>query len=94
MFGQIPAEKMNVNGYVTEDDRYLIIDAALKTTGNKLFIKDLKNSGLKIINDDYLSNTYFLDNNGPELFLVTDYNAPNKKVVKTNLKNPGKNGLI
>jgi len=96
VFGQIPAEKNRyVNGYVTEDDRYLIIDAANKTTGNKLFIKDLKkNSGLRIINDDYLSNTYFLDNNGSELFLVTDYDAPNKKVVKTNFKNPGKKNWI
>ena len=93
VFGQIPSEKNRyVNGYVTEDDRYLVIDAAIKTTGNKLFIKDLKsNSDFKIINDDYQSNTYLLDNNGQELFLVTDYNAPNKKVVKTNFKNPSKN---
>ena len=93
VFGQIPSEKNRyVNGYVTEDDRYLVIDAAIKTTGNKLFIKDLKsNSDFKIINDDYQSKTYLLDNNGQELFLVTDYNAPNKKVVKTNFKNPSKN---
>jgi len=93
IFGGIPSEKNRyVRGYVTEDDRYLVIDAAIKTTGNKLFIKDLKNnSSLKVINGDYNSNTYILDNSGSELFLVTDFNAPNKKIVKTDFKNPGKN---
>ena len=93
IFGGIPSEKNRyVRGYVTEDDRYLVIDAAIKTTGNKLFVKDLKNnSSLKVINGDYKSNTYILDNIGSELFLVTDFNAPNKKIVKTDFENPSKN---
>ena len=93
IFGGIPSEKNRyVRGYVTEDDRYLVIDAAIKTTGNKLFIKDIKNnSSLKVINGDYKSNTYILDNIGSELFLVTDFNAPNKKIVKTDFENPSKN---
>ena len=93
IFGGVSSEKNRyVRGYVTEDDRYLVIDAAIKTTGNKLFIKDLKNnSSLKVINGDYESNTYLLDNDGSELILVTDHNAPNKKIVKTDFKNPGKN---
>ena len=92
IYGSNPSEKNRyVRGYVTEDDRFLIIDAAIKTTGNKLFIKDLKNnSSLKTIIGDYKSNTSLLDNNGNELFLVTDYNAPNKKIVKTSFANPGK----
>ena len=45
IFGAIPSEKNRyVRGYVTDDSRFLIIDAAVKTTGNKLFIKDLKNN--------------------------------------------------
>ena len=92
IFGSIPSEKNRyVSGRVTEDDRYLIISASIKTTGNKLFIKDLKkNSNLKVINPDYESNTYLLDNNGSELFLVTDHNAPNRRIVKTDYKNPTK----
>ena len=92
IYGSNPSEKNRyVRGYVTEDDRFLIIDAAIKTTGNKLFIKDLKNnSSLKTIIGDYKSNTSLLDNNGNELFLVTDYNASNKKIVKTSFINPGR----
>ena len=91
IYGAIPAEKNRyVRGYVTDDNRFLVIDAAIKTTGNKLFIKDLKNnSTLKTIVDNYDSNTYLLDNNGSDLILVTDHIAPNKRIIKTNFSNPG-----
>ena len=91
IYGAIPAEKNRyVRGYVTDDSRFLVIDAAIKTTGNKLFIKDLKNnSTLKTIVDNYDSNTYLLDNNGSDLILVTDHIAPNKRIIKTNFSNPG-----
>ena len=91
IYGAIPAEKNRyVRGYVTDDSRFLVIDAAVKTTGNKLFIKDLKNnSTLKTIVDNYDSNTYLLDNSGSDLILVTDHFAPNKRIVKTNFSNPG-----
>ena len=93
IFGAVPSEKNRyVGGYVTDDNRFLVIDAAVKTTGNKLFIKDLNyNSSLKTIVDNYDSNTYVLDNNGSDLILVTDHNAPNKRIVKTNFSNPAQN---
>ena len=96
IFGALPSEKNRyVRGYVTDDNRFLVIDAAVKTTGNKLFIKDLsKNSALKTIVDNYDSNTSLLDNNGNNLILVTDSNSPNKRVVKTNFGNPGQNNWI
>ena len=78
-----------VRGYVTSDNRFLVIDAAKKTTGNKLLIKDLTtNSKLKTIVGNYDSNTYLMDNIGSKLFLVTDYYAPNKKIVTVDIKNP------
>lgn len=96
IFGAVPSEKNRyVRGYVTDDDRFLVIDAAIKTTGNKLFIKELKNnSTLKAIVDNYDSNTYVLDNNGSDLILVTDHDAPNKRIVKTNFNNPTQNNWI
>ena len=97
IFGAIPSEKNRyVRGYVTDDSRFLVIDAAIKTTGNKLFIKDLssKKTALKTIVDNYDSNTYLLDNDGSDLILVTDYNAPNKRIVKTNFRNPAQNNWV
>jgi len=96
IFGAVPSEKNRyVRGYVTDDDKFLVVDAAVKTTGNKLFIKDLKNnSTLKRIVDNYDSNIYLLDNNGSDLILVTDHDAPNKRIVKTNFDNPTQNNWV
>ena len=78
-----------VSGYVSNDNRYLVISAAKKTTGNKLLIKDLtSNSKIKTIVDNYDSNTSLLDNQGFKLFLITDHDAPNKKIVVVDANNP------
>lgn len=91
VFGGTDAEKHRyVGGQVTEDDRYLIISAAVSTSGNKLFIKDLTNpeSELVTVLDHTDSDTYVLDNVGTKLYLVTDLNAPNKRVVTVDAANP------
>ena len=83
--GNIEEKNRYVRGYVTDDNRFLIIDAAKRTSGNKLFIKDLTtDSEIKPIVNDYNSNTSLIHNIGNKLFLVTDYNTPNKKVVTVN----------
>ena len=83
--GNIEEKNRYVRGYVTDDNKFLIIDAAKRTSGNKLFIKDLTtDSEIKPIVNDYNSNTSLIHNIGNKLFLVTDYNTPNKKVVTVN----------
>jgi prolyl oligopeptidase len=78
-----------VYGYVSNDNRFLVIEAAKKTTGNKLLIKDLRaNSKLKTIVGNYDSNTSLLDNKGSKLFFITDFNAPNKKIVSVDINDP------
>lgn len=91
IFGEKPSEKHRyVGGYVTEDNAYLVITAAVSTSGNKLFIKDLSNpkSELITILNDTNSDTYVLDNNGTKLYLQTNLNAPNQKVVTVDVSNP------
>ncbi|PQJ68907.1 prolyl oligopeptidase family serine peptidase [Polaribacter butkevichii] len=91
IFGGTPAEKHRyVGGYLTEDFKYLVITAQVSTSGNKLFIKDLsdKNNELKPIIETVESDTYVIDNRNDTLFLVTNLNAPNKKVVTVNFTNP------
>ena len=90
IYGGVENEKNRyVRGYVTSDNRFFVIFLRNQTTGNKLLIKDLKtNSSFKIIVGDYNSNTSLLDNKGTKLFLVTDFNAPNKKIVTVDIKNP------
>ena len=91
VFGGIPEEKHRyVGGYVTEDDRYLVVSAAVSTSGNKLFIKDLTQpeSELMTILDTTDSDSQIIDNVGSKLFILTNRNAPNKKVVTVEAENP------
>ncbi|MAO08286.1 MAG: S9 family peptidase [Alteromonas sp.] len=91
VFGGTAAEKHRyVSGYVTEDDKYLVVSASISTSGNKLFIKDLDapKSDFITILDHTDSDTYVMENEGSTLFLNTNLNAPNKKVVKVDASNP------
>ncbi|GAA0713531.1 prolyl oligopeptidase family serine peptidase [Aquimarina litoralis] len=91
IFGGTPEEKHRyIGGNVTKDNRYLIISASTSTSGNKLFIKDLTkpNSKLVTILDNTESDTYIIENVGSKLFLVTNLNAPNKKIVTVDAANP------
>jgi prolyl oligopeptidase len=91
VFGDEVSEKHRyVSGSVTEDSRYLLVSASASTSGNKLLIKDLsiENSKLVSIIDDFSSDTYLAQNNQSKLYLVTNFNAPNKKVVSVDAKNP------
>ena len=92
IFGGTPDQKNRyIRGYVSDDDRFLIINAAKRTSGNKLFIKDLKDSSeIKPIVNDYSSNTSLIDNLGSKLFLVTDHNSPNNRMVTVDFDNLNK----
>ncbi|WP_417438688.1 prolyl oligopeptidase family serine peptidase [Idiomarina sp.] len=91
VFGGTDAEKHRyVGGYVTDDDRYLMISAANSTSGNKLFIKDLTEEDSKLVTvlDHTDSDTRVLDNDGSKLYLVTNLDAPNQRVVTVDASNP------
>ncbi|WP_299599246.1 prolyl oligopeptidase family serine peptidase [uncultured Microbulbifer sp.] len=91
VFGGSEEEKRRyVSGYVTEDDHYLVISGATSTSGNDLFIRDLTQANAPLVQvvDDFESDTYVIDNQGSKLFLVTNRNAPNKKVVTVDAVDP------
>tara|TARA_B110000208_G_scaffold118932_1_gene145478 strand:- start:3159 stop:5297 length:2139 start_codon:yes stop_codon:yes gene_type:complete len=91
IFGGVESEKNRyVGAQVTEDDAYLIVSASESTSGNKLLFKDLRkaNSPLVVITDGYENDHYLLDSNGDRLFIVTNFNAPNQKVVEANASKP------
>lgn len=91
VFGGTDAEKHRyVGGYVTDDDRYLMISAANSTSGNKLFIKDLSNEDSELVTvlDHTNSDTNVIDNDGSKLYLVTNLDAPNQRVVTVDASDP------
>ncbi|WP_347050110.1 prolyl oligopeptidase family serine peptidase [Flavobacterium olei] len=79
-----------VSGYVTEDNRFLIITAANSTYGNELYIIDLTkaNSPIVTIVDNFENSYSIIENEGTRLFIETDYKAPNGRVVTVDASNP------
>lgn len=82
-----------IGGSVTEDDKYLIITGANSTYGNELYIKDLTNPNSEIVTvvDNFDNSHYVIENEGDKLFIVTDKDAPNQKIVTADAKNPSTN---
>ena len=85
-----------VGGYVTEDDRYLVISAANSTYGNELYIKDLtvENSPIVTIVDNFNSDNNIIDSDGTKLFIETDLNAPNKRIITVDAANPSPSNWV
>lgn len=79
-----------VGGYVTEDEKYLIISAANSTTGNELYYKDLSKSSNPIVNliANFDNNHNVIDNEGTLFYVETNFRAPNNKVVTFDLSSP------
>ena len=91
IFGGKDKEKHRyVGASVTEDDKYLIIDASKFTKGNISFLKSLKDdtSPLIPIDEDYTTDSYLVHSEKDRLFFVTNKNAPNNKVVSARVNSP------
>lgn len=89
IFGGERTPRRYISARVSEDQRFLIISTAISTTGNELYIQDLekKNSPIEVIQDNFDSTTRFVYNEGDEIYLLTNLNAPNNRLVKVNRKN-------
>ena len=96
IFGGDVTPRRYISGSVTEDGRFLVITTAVSTTGNELYIQDLqkKNAPIIPILDNFDSTTHIVDNEGDELYLLTNLNAANNRLVKTNFKNPKPNTWV
>ena len=81
-----------VGGGVSEDENYLFISAANSTSGNELYYLDLSKPNSKIVTliDNYENDNDILDNKGSKIYLVTNYKAPNKRIVTFDLSKPEK----
>ena len=78
-----------VGGSVSDDNQYLFISAANSTSGNELYVLDLTqpNAAIKNIHSGFEFDVDILDNIGTKLFIVTNFKAPNKRVVTVDVAN-------
>lgn len=90
VFGGKDSEKHRyIGGSVSDDGNFLFISASNTTSGNKLFIQDLRvpNGVIETILGHEDSDTYPIDNVGDRLLMTTDLGAPNRKVVTATYPN-------
>lgn len=75
---------------VSEDERFLFIYSYTGTSGNELYVKDLSDpvSDFKPIITGFENDHYIVDNDGDDLIIHTNLEAPNNRIVRVNYKNP------
>lgn len=90
IFGGESTPRRYVGAYLTEDERFLVITAANTTSGNELYLQDLNSNERKIVNvvSNFEKENSIIDNEGDKLFIYTNVNAPNYKVVTVDVKEP------
>lgn len=89
IFGGDQKQRRYIGAGLTDDERFLVIDAANTTSGNELYIQDLSKPGSGIINivDNFEKEYRIVDNEGESLLIYTNLNAPNYRVVRADLSN-------
>ena len=90
IFGGEQQPNRYIGGFVTEDQNYLVVSAAQNTSGNQLYIKDLRvpKSDFVLVEDDYFSRTSYVDNIGSKFYFQTNVGAPNYRVVTADASAP------
>lgn len=90
VFGGPSLPRRYIGAGLTEDERFLVVTAANATSGNELYIKDLTLSQAKFVKvvDNMDKNHELIDNDGSKLFLYTELDAPNGRVVTVDAANP------
>ncbi len=76
-------------GGVSEDERYLVISASNTTSGNVTFVDDLTDDkGIITVDNDPATEESVLHTEGDQIFVITNYEAPNRRLVSTTISNP------
>src|SRR5690606_8777053 len=90
IFGDDKNPRRYVGAEVTEDEHYLIITTANATSGNEFYLKDLTNpkAELKTVVGNFDNDHNLVTSEGDKLYVLTNLNAPNKRLVVMDANNP------
>lgn len=76
---------------VTDDEKYLIISVNESTSGNAIYVKNLEQCGkVQKIIETFENDFYVIDHSNGKLLVLTNYQAPNYKLISIDLAQPGK----
>ena len=89
IFGGTETPRRYIGGGVTEDGSFLVISAATSTTGNELYIQDLRKEGspIQCIVNNFDNNHSIIHTRGNKLYIETNMDAPNGRVVTADFEN-------
>jgi len=81
----------NIYASISEDERFLIVNKVESSTGNALSVFDLELDTPKeiVLIDSYEKEYSVFDNDGDFLYVLTNFEAPNMRVMKVDINNPG-----
>lgn len=84
------APRRNFGVSVTDDEKYLVLTGSEGTSGNSLFIKDLskKDSPFVPVVTDFDHDHDVVDHLNGRLYVITNLQAPNKRLVAIDPANP------
>ena len=95
IFGE-EQKRRYVQSSVSEDGKYLFIAAAVSTSGNELYFKDLTKKGSPIVPiiQGFDNDTSPFDHKDGQFLLLTNVDAPNKRIVRVAVDNPSKENWV
>src|SRR5690606_29553915 len=90
IFGGDEIPRRYIGAGLTEDERFLVISAANSTKRNELYVQDLSKPDSKIVRivDNFNDEHSIIDSKGDLLYIYTNLNAPNYKLVTANIADP------
>lgn len=91
VFGGEKTPRRYLQGYVTEDQRWLVILASVSTSGNELYLQDLKKPGapIRTVVNNFDKEHVVVHSEGETLYILTNLDAPNMRLVQVNASAPG-----
>lgn len=90
VFGGDSDPRRYITGVVTEDGRWLVVYAAVSTTGNDLHVQDLSRPGSPLIclAEGFDREYRVVHSEGDCLFVQTNLDAPNNRLVRIDMSDP------
>ena len=78
----------NVYATTTLDERFLALNVIESTSGNALYVRDLQTNdpAFSPLVQNFDNDFTLVGNQGDELYIITNFNAPNQRLIKVNIQ--------
>jgi prolyl oligopeptidase len=90
IFGGDDRIRRYVSGSVTRDQQWLVISAAISTTGNEFYLMSLADDSRTLVQvvDDFENEYSVVHSEGNTFYLQTNYEAPNSRIMVMDATDP------